>query len=102
MKANGESIHGTQASPFPTAPSWGRCTSRTLKNGKTRLYLHVFKWPADGQLVVNGLKPKAGTASLLADPSRKLEVKPHADGLQIQVPATAPDAIASVIALDLE
>ena len=102
MKVNGESIHGTQASPFPTAPAWGRCTSRTLTNGKTRLYLHVFNWPADGLLVVNGLKQKAGTASLLADSSRKLEVKPHADGLQIQVPATAPDAIATVIALDLE
>jgi alpha-L-fucosidase len=102
MKTNGESIHGTQASPFPTAPPWGRCTSRKLADGKTRLYLHIFKWPADGQLVIHGLKQKASAASLLADPSSKLEVKSHPDGLQIQVPATAPDAIATVIALDLE
>jgi alpha-L-fucosidase len=102
MKTNAEAVHGTQASPFPATPAWGRCTSRTLANGKSRLYLHVFDWPADGLLVVKGLKQKAGTAALLADPSRNLEVKPHAEGLQIQVPAAAPDAIATVIALDLE
>ena len=101
MKTNAEAIHGTQTSPFPEIPAWGRCTSRPLENGKTRLYLHVFDWPADGLLVVKGLKQKAESASLLADPSSKLEVKPHADGLQIQVPATAPDAIATVIVLDL-
>jgi alpha-L-fucosidase len=100
MKTNAESIHGTQASPFPETPTWGRCTSRILKNGKTRLYLHIFAWPADGMLVVKGLDWKTGSASLLADPSRKLDVKPHADGLQVQLPATAPDAISSVVVLD--
>jgi alpha-L-fucosidase len=102
MKTNAEAIHGTQASPFPATPAWGRCTSRTLADGKTRLYLHVFDWPADGLLVVKGLKQKAGTAALLADPSRNLEIKPQTEGLQIQVPAAAADAIATVIALDLE
>jgi len=102
MKTNAESIHGTQASPFPTAPSWGRSTSRKLADGKTRLYLHVFDWPADGRLVVKGFDRKTGSASLLADPSRKLDVKPHAGGLQIQLPATAPDAISSVVVLDQE
>jgi alpha-L-fucosidase len=100
MKTNAESIHGTRASPFPTAPSWGRCTSRKLADGKTRLYLHVFDWPADRLLVVKGLEGKTGSAFLLADPSRKLEVQPHADGLRIQLPATAPDAISSVVVLD--
>jgi alpha-L-fucosidase len=102
MKTNSGAIYGTQASPFPEAPAWGRCTSRTLENGKTRLYLHVFNWPADGLLVVNGLKQNASSAILLADPSRKLEVSPHPDGLKIQGPAAAPDAIATVIALDLQ
>jgi hypothetical protein len=51
-------------------------------------------------LVVKGLDWKTGSASLLADPSRKLDVKPHADGLQVQLPATAPDAISSVVVLD--
>jgi hypothetical protein len=30
MKANGEAIHGTRASPFPRIPAWGRCTEIRL------------------------------------------------------------------------
>jgi alpha-L-fucosidase len=54
MRAAGESIHGTQASPFPFLP-WGRCTQRRLDANTTRLYLHVWDRPADGVLVVPGL-----------------------------------------------
>ena len=54
MKANGESIYATKASPFAKTP-WGRCTQKSL-DGKTRLYLHVFDWPAGGKLIV----PAAG------------------------------------------
>ena len=54
MKANGEAIYGTTASPFKRLP-WGRCTKKLAAAGAT-LYLHVFDWPADGKLVVQGLK----------------------------------------------
>ncbi|MBC8065134.1 MAG: alpha-L-fucosidase, partial [Chlorobia bacterium] len=43
MKANGESIYGAQASPFPRQLPWGRVT----RKGNT-LYLHVFD-PKPGQ-----------------------------------------------------
>jgi len=54
MHVNGESIYGTQASPIGL-PAWGRCTRKDLPQGVTRLYLHVFHWPADGMLRVPGL-----------------------------------------------
>jgi alpha-L-fucosidase len=102
MKANGAAIHGSQASPFPRIPAWGRCTTRPLPGGKTRLYLHVFDWPSDGRLVLTGLANKALGASFLTAPGKALAVKRDAKGTVIQLPANAPDAIASVIMLDVE
>jgi alpha-L-fucosidase len=43
MKVNGESIHGTAASPFKKLPFEGRCTAKGRE-----LYLHVFRWPEQG------------------------------------------------------
>jgi alpha-L-fucosidase len=74
MKVNSESIYGTTASPFAKLP-WGRCTKKELDNG-TILYLHVFDWPADGTLVVSGLKNKVKQAYMLAD--RQTENNPIA------------------------
>ncbi len=101
MKANGDAIHGTQASPFPRIPAWGRCTTRPLPGGKTRLYLHVFDWPADGRLVLSGLTNRALGASLLTKPGQALDVKSDARGTVVQLPAKAPDALASVVVLDV-
>ena len=96
MKLNGESIYGTKASPL--APlTWGRCTKKQSANGTT-LYLHVFDWPADGRLLVPGLKNTALNAQLLAN-NTKCKVENTADGVVISLPAKAPDAIASVVKL---
>lgn len=99
MKVNGEAIYGTQRSPLDTLP-WGRCTRK--ENGKgTILYLSVFNWPADGKLLVPGVKNPVRAARLLANGAA---VKAHtgANGLVIDLPAKAPDAIASVIKLEVE
>jgi alpha-L-fucosidase len=65
MKINGTAIYGTTASPFAKL-TWGRCTRRTTPAGTT-LFLHVFDAPADGKLVVPGLKSPVTKACLLAD-----------------------------------
>ncbi len=98
MKVNGEAIYGTTAGPLAKSPAWGRVTQ---KPGK--LYLHVFDWPKDGALVVAGLgDKKVARAYVLADPARApLAVKAAADGLQIAVPAEAPDPVASVVVLEM-
>lgn len=99
MKMNGESIYGTTASPFKEL-SWGRCTKKVSRNGAT-LYLHVFDWPADGKLVVPGLKSKIESAYLLANHS-KLKASPDADGVLVSVPNAAPDKISSTVVLKIK
>jgi alpha-L-fucosidase len=95
MKVNSPSIYGTSASPFPHQLTWGRCTQK----GRM-LYLHVFDWPAGGKLRVPLLNKKA-RARLLVDPRHKLDCVFDADGLVIQLPAMAPDKIASVVTLEV-
>jgi alpha-L-fucosidase len=101
MEINGESIYGTQASPFKSLP-WGRCTQKVLPGGNTRLYLHVFDWPADGRLVVPGIFNEPRQAYALAAAGRRpLVVEREEDALVVRLPAQAPDPIDSVIALDV-
>ena len=101
MKVNGEAIYGTQASPFRSL-AWGRCTQKKM-TGSTRLYLHVFDWPADQKLVVPGLGNKAIRAYLLSDPNQEeIPVTAIPGGLSIQVPQSAPNTVNSVIVLDVE
>lgn len=98
MKVNGEAIYATQGSPLPTL-DWGRCTQK--KNGNnTTLYLHVFNWPANGQLHVPGVKGKVNSAKLLAN-GKKLITTTGTDDLLINLPAQAPDAISTVIKLEI-
>jgi len=96
MKGNGESIRGTQRSPLPVQ-AWGEST----RKGST-LYLHVFAWPRGGRLTVGGLLSPVKRARLLAD-GRPLELeRAGAKDLVVHLPAAAPDAIDSVVALELE
>ncbi len=99
MKVNSVGIYDTSASPFRKI-AWGRCTAKAGKKNTT-LYLHVWNWPADGKLVVPGLKNTVKSAKLLAT-GEKLTTSALDDGVMIQVPATAPDAISSTIILKIK
>jgi alpha-L-fucosidase len=94
MKVNSPSIYGTTASPFEKKPDWGRITA---KPGK--LYLIVFTWPTDGQLLLP-ISNKLTGAHLLADPRQNLSPMLTPGGIVFKLPATAPDPIASVIEVD--
>ena len=96
MQVNGEAIHGTTASPFESLPFDGRCTQ---KPGV--LYLHVFQWPKNGRLPVP-LTNKVKRAYLLALPGNKLMVTTAAKGIEVTLPAVAPDPIASVVVVEIE
>jgi alpha-L-fucosidase len=101
MKVNGDAIYATTASPFKRQP-WGRCTKKLTADGAS-LFLHVFNWPADGKLVVYGLKNRAESAYLLSDASKKaLGAASNNEGLVLTVPATAPDPISSTIVLQVK
>jgi alpha-L-fucosidase len=100
MKANGESIYGTAASPFKSLP-WGRATQKAV-GADTRIYLHVFEWPKDGLLVLPGLLNEPQRVYLLADAARKpLKAVRREDALHLTVPAEPPDADDSVLVLEI-
>jgi alpha-L-fucosidase len=101
MKTNGDSIHGTAASPFKALP-WGRCTQRVIDAKTTRLYLHVFEWPNGGELVVPGLASEPLACHVIAEPSKGLAFSRREDAVVIQLPSgKAPDPIDTVVALDI-
>ena len=99
MKINGAGIYGTDAGPFKAPLAWGRCTMKTAAGG-TILYLHVFDWPADGKLLVPGLRNEVESARVLAT-GEKLATTADAGGVVITLPAAPPDKISSTIALKI-
>jgi alpha-L-fucosidase len=93
MEVNAESIYGTTASLFSDL-KWGRSTTKS-----NAIYLHVFEWPENQILDVPGLKKKADSVYLLADPDTPLNIEYSDTGARIQIPGKAPDPYVSVIAL---
>jgi alpha-L-fucosidase len=87
LEHNGESIYGTRAGPLQGL-EWCRTTARA-----NTVYLHIFESPAGGSLRV---PLPVSKARLLADGS-ELNVRDSS----IQGPASAPDPIDTVIALEL-
>jgi alpha-L-fucosidase len=93
LKRNSEGIYATTASPFK-ALAWGRATQ---KPGK--LYLYVFDWPKNGDLVVP-MRSAVKSARFLAGTADALALTPSPEGLHIKVPRVAPDPVATGILLD--
>ena len=59
----------------------------------------MFDWPADGKLAVPLATPVT-KAYLLADPSKALATAADPAGVTITLPASAPDPIATVVAVE--
>jgi alpha-L-fucosidase len=102
MDKHGESIYETSASPIGQ-PSWGRCTAKAGK-----LYLHIFDWPGDGQLVAKGVNSEVKRAYMLADPGKKgLGFVQSSNGDVVvrigpdDVPEKSPDAFDTVVVLEV-
>lgn len=95
MKVNGESIYGTTASPFPNQLEFGRATSKP-----GRVYLHIFTWPADGNLRVPRWTSTLRRIYLLANPKESLGFTARDEGVTIRLPTKAVDPIATVVVVD--
>ncbi|MFM7798528.1 MAG: alpha-L-fucosidase, partial [Planctomycetota bacterium] len=106
MRVNGESIRGTQASPFAKKLPWGRATMRSLKGewrDVTRLYLHVFDWPADGTLRLEGIANAAWGAQVLGATDRTPAVRQDAGAIVVSGLGTTPaDPDCTVVRIDLK
>lgn len=95
LKANGESIYGTQASPYSQAFAWGRCTSTPAA-----LYLHIFDWPKDGKLSLPALAGHtAASAEVLGAAGAKVDLSQSPAGIALTVAAVTPDPNDTVIKL---
>lgn len=90
LAKNGESIHGTTASPFDKLGFDGRCTVK----GEV-LFLHVFNRPESGVIEIPAKQTKA---TLLG--GEELEAERVNGSLRIHLPASLPDPVASVIRLE--
>jgi alpha-L-fucosidase len=103
MGKNGESIYGTTASPLGRLPFKGRCTA---KPGK--VFVHVFEWPDNRELVIPGILSKIQKVYLLADPGQKPLPFKHQDGdlileiIATQLPSGAFHEYNTVIAIEYE
>ncbi len=103
MQVNAQAVYGTQANPFPEPPTWGRITRKTMENGATRLYLHVFDWPKDGALRLSGLLSRPSAVQILGQRTRNLWPFEQEDDVTIfRLPEQPLDPIATVVAVDLE
>ena len=96
LKVNGEAIYGTGPSPLahPKAGGWF-CTSKP-----GTLYIHFLAWPGKS-FTVTGVKEKVVKACLLADRGKSLSVTQTGEQVIVVLPEKMPDAIATVLRLDL-
>jgi len=96
MRVNGESIYGSERSPFG-AQLLGACTAK----GDVA-YLHVFRWPGR-EACIAGVKNKVKSATLLATGLRA-DIEQPGNGRMILrgLPLDPPDAYDTVIKLQLD
>jgi alpha-L-fucosidase len=99
MTVNGEAVYGTTASPVGAVP-WGRVTAKENAD-RSKLYLHVFEWPADGKLTVPGLANEVISARLL-DGGKSLEASTDGKAVIVKLPAATPDPISSTVVLEIK
>ena len=93
LDINGEAIYGTVPGPIQ-GREWCRSTRK-----QDTVYLHVFDWPASGEIRVPGLR--AQRASLLSDPGTPLSLREEEKDTVVAVPAKEPDPINTVVALSV-
>jgi alpha-L-fucosidase len=97
LAVNGESIYGTRATPFDRL-AWP-CTRR-----EGRLYVHVFEWPDDLLLRLPGLRNPVHRVRFLdpAGGAGDLAWERTGDVVQVELPSYAPNALDSVVVLEVD
>ncbi|HTT61142.1 MAG TPA: alpha-L-fucosidase [Bryobacteraceae bacterium] len=93
MKTNGEAIYGSTFGPWQNLP-FGRTTAKG-----TTIYLHVFDWPATGELKIDHASERVKSAWLL-EGRRPVVFRQTGEQVTLDVPKTAPDESVSVIAIE--
>jgi len=111
LKVNGEAIYGCGPSCFGAEYGNVATTKEADQKGSVRrdwrcttkpgkIYIHLFKWPKT-MFELPDVKGKVTKAYLLANRDTALSVTQDGGGVSIVLPEKAPDAIASVLALEV-
>lgn len=95
MKVNGVAIYGTLPTAIPQ-PEWGRLTQKKEKDGSNHLFLHLFSWPPNRQVMIPFTENKRVSVHMLAN-NQQLSYRFSDSHLIIDLPETEPDKILSVI-----
>jgi len=96
LKVNGEAIYGNEKTGLPIQ-NWGVTTRKG-----DHLYLHIYQWPKDGNLIVGGLSADIEKAYFLADKNSVVCEKLGDKDMLIQLPEVCPDTANTVVALKLK
>ena len=92
---NGESIYDTGRSPYLKIPWSGGCTTRTLPDGNSALYLHLYEWPRNQELHLPGLSNPVLSARLLPD-GPDVEAVRQGNSWQLRLPPATGNGIAVI------
>jgi len=96
LAANGESIHGSERCPFGA----GMNGTATAKGNNA--YLHIFRWPRQGEVSVPNIKNKIKSATVLSTGQKaSIETAPPRTFIK-GLPKTPPDPYDTVIKLVLD
>ena len=88
-------IYDVQGSPWKHSMPWGDVTQKD-----NVLFLTVFEWPASGELYLPNIEQDVQEARLLlGSDSTELLCQRRGKHVVVQVPAKAPESLASVIKL---
>ena len=92
-------IYSAGPSPWGYAMPWGDVTMQ----GSNTLNLVVFDWPADGRLLLPGLKTEIAAAGVVVNGQlQPVTWKRRGTWTELNLPVAMPDRPASVIALKLK
>ena len=95
MRAHGEAIHGTQASPFE---GWQYRATRLDR----RLHVFLPEWPTKREFLVPGVRWKPERAFMLGDGTRRsLDVRLADEGAVVTLPDKSSDSVCSVLTVEL-
>jgi alpha-L-fucosidase len=100
MRTNAEAIYHSTAAP----PRDNIRVSGKMKQKPGKLFLHIFDWPEDDVIFVEGMKGGIVTKIyLLSDPAMKgLPFVRNERSVTIEVPDSAPDKVCSIVVMEYE
>jgi alpha-L-fucosidase len=97
MRAFGQSLYGSSPSPFSYTSGRVRFTAKP-----GLLFAHVFEWPPERILKLPAIRNVISAAYLMGRPDAKLPFRRAGEGIEIDLPAHAPDPWDSVIVLEVD